>query len=75
VSATPSLAERAEAILAAHRGVATKAAIAAMRMAIAEWLAARPASAPPTDVTPDARDARRLLMEAMDRAQRNRGIG
>lgn len=73
--APPSPAESADAILAAHRGVASAAAVEAMRQAIAAWIAARPATLPPTDLRPQERDARRLLMEAMDRAQAGRGIG
>lgn len=70
-----SPAEMADAILAAHRGVASADAIEAMRQAIAGWIAARPATRPPTDLRPEPGDARRLLMEAMDRAQAARGIG
>lgn len=70
-----SLEQQADAILARSRGVAGTEAIEAMRAAIAAWLAARPARAAATDIVPDARHARRLLMEAMDRAYRDRGIG
>lgn len=70
-----SLTDEADAILAAHRGVVSAAAVEAMRQAIAAWIAGRPAMAPPTDLRPDARAARRLLFEAMDRIQSNRGIG
>jgi predicted hotdog family 3-hydroxylacyl-ACP dehydratase len=75
VSQANDLATEADRILAAHGGIATTAAIEMMRQAIAAWLAARGAARPPTDVTPDARHSRRLLMEAMDRMQAGRGIG
>ena len=71
----PDLAQQADAILARYRGVASTAAIAEMQTGIAAWLAARPATAPPTDLQPDAQNARRLLMEAMDRVHQGRGIG
>ena len=73
MSEDPALA--ADRILAAHRGVIGAPAIEAMRQAIAAWLASRPATAPRTDVRPDGRHAKRLLMEADDRARAARGYG
>lgn len=69
----PSIEQQADAILNRHRGVAHARAVAEMRAAIAAWLAARPAHAPATDVTPTDRQARRLLLEAMDRVQQAQG--
>ena len=74
-SPATGLEQQADAILGAYRGVASTAAIAEMQAAIAGWIAARPGAAPPTDIRPDARTARRLLMEAMDRVHQGRGIG
>lgn len=66
-----SIEQQGDAILAAHDGVITGAAIAAMQAAITAWIDAGAR----TDITSSARHARRLLHEAADRAQRARGIG
>jgi hypothetical protein len=67
----PTIEAIADAILATHGGVATTAAIAAMQRAIEDWLEAGAR----TDLVAGERDARRLLMQALDRAQAARGIG
>lgn len=69
MSAQPTIEQQADAILQRHRGVAHRVAVGEMRQAIAAWLAARPAQAPPTDVLASDAHARRLLLEAMDRVQ------
>jgi hypothetical protein len=65
------IAQQADAILAAHHGVVSRAAVAAMQAAISEWIEAGAR----TDIVATPAHARRLLHEAADRLERGRGIG